>query len=96
MKQERLQRNIVVTGGACGIGRAILERFVAGNDHVIAADILPQPIDLLKENLVTYYNADLSALLEVERFAEEVASGFECVDVLVNNAATGFQYASLF
>jgi 3-oxoacyl-[acyl-carrier protein] reductase len=96
MKQDRVQRNIVVTGGARGIGRAILERFVAGNDHVIVADILPQPTDLLEENLVTYYNADLSALLEVERFAEEVASGFECVDVLVNNAATGFQYASLF
>jgi NAD(P)-dependent dehydrogenase (short-subunit alcohol dehydrogenase family) len=88
-------RTIIVTGAVRGIGRAILERFVAGGDHVIAADILPQPTGLLAENQVTYYNVDLSAPAEVERFAGKVASGFERVDVLVNNAATGFQFTDL-
>jgi len=95
MRRSQTQRAVVVTGAARGIGRAILERFVAGSDHVIAADTLPQPTDLLEENLVTYYNVDLSVPAEVERFAEEVAGGFECVGVLVNNAATGFQFIDL-
>jgi NAD(P)-dependent dehydrogenase (short-subunit alcohol dehydrogenase family) len=44
---------------------------------------------------VTYYNVDLSAPAEVERFARELVSGFERLDVLVNNAATGFQFTDL-
>jgi NAD(P)-dependent dehydrogenase (short-subunit alcohol dehydrogenase family) len=95
MMQSQSPRTIVVTGAARGIGRAILERFVAGRDHVIAADILPQPTDLLGENLVTYCSVDLSAPAEVERFAGKVSSGFDCVDVLVNNAAMGFQFIDL-
>jgi 3-oxoacyl-[acyl-carrier protein] reductase len=95
MRRNRSQRTVVVTGAARGIGRAILERFVAGSDHVIAADILSQPADLLEEDLVTYYSVDLSVPAEVERFAEEVAGGLEYVGVLVNNAATGFQFVDL-
>ena len=87
MRRSQSRRTIVVTGAARGIGRAILERFVAGSDHVIAADILSQPTDLLEENLVTYCTVDLSVPVEVERFAEEVTGGFEYVGVLVNNAA---------
>jgi NAD(P)-dependent dehydrogenase (short-subunit alcohol dehydrogenase family) len=95
MRNSESQRTVVVTGAARGIGRAILERFVAGSDHVIAADILPEPADLLAKNLVTYYKVDLSAPAEIERFAGELASGFQCTDVLVNNAATGFQFTDL-
>jgi NAD(P)-dependent dehydrogenase (short-subunit alcohol dehydrogenase family) len=93
MSQSR--RIVVVTGAARGIGRAILERFAAGSDHVIAADTLPAPTELLEKNLVTYYSVDLSIPTEVERFMRELASGFDCVDVLVNNAATGFQFTDL-
>jgi NAD(P)-dependent dehydrogenase (short-subunit alcohol dehydrogenase family) len=62
---------------------------------VIAADILPQPADLIEENLVTHYNVDLSAPAQVERFVGQVARDFACVDVLVNNAATGFGFVDL-
>jgi NAD(P)-dependent dehydrogenase (short-subunit alcohol dehydrogenase family) len=72
-----------------------MQRFVAGGDHVVVADILPEPADLPQEKPVTYYGVDLSAPAEVERFAAELASGFGCVDVLVNNAATGFQFMDL-
>jgi NAD(P)-dependent dehydrogenase (short-subunit alcohol dehydrogenase family) len=95
MMQRQSQRIVVVTGAARGIGRAILQRFVSSGDHAIAADILPQPTDLLEEKRVTYYGVDLSAPAEVERFIGQVASDFECVDVLVNNAATGFQFIDL-
>jgi len=95
MRRSQSQRIIVVTGAARGIGRAILERFVAASDRVIAVDILPQPADLLEENLVTYYSVDLSAPTEIERFAGELANRFQRVDVLVSNAAIGFQFVDL-
>ena len=95
MRQNRSQRKVVVTGAARGIGRAILDRFVAGQDHVIAADILSRPTDLVAEHRVTTYTVDLSVPAEVARFSEVVAGGFESVDVLVNNAATGFEFIDL-
>ena len=95
MKQDRLQRNVVVTGGARGIGRAILERFTGGGDHVIAADILPRHTESSEQSLITYYNVDLSVPTEVEQLVEKAIDEFEYVDVLVNNAATGFQFVNL-
>jgi NAD(P)-dependent dehydrogenase (short-subunit alcohol dehydrogenase family) len=95
MRQSRSQRIVIVTGAVRGIGRAILGRFVAGGDHVVAADVLSKPTDLWEGNLITYYNIDLSSPAEVEQFVEKVTSDFEYIDVLVNNAATGFQFIDL-
>ena len=94
MGKKRVQRAIVVTGAARGIGRAILGRFIAGYDHVIAADILPKPIDI-SGKLVTYYKIDLSNPTEIEQFADDVANQFGRLDVLVNNAAVGFESVDL-
>jgi NAD(P)-dependent dehydrogenase (short-subunit alcohol dehydrogenase family) len=38
MALESGPRTVVVTGGAAGIGRGVVERFVAAGDHVIALD----------------------------------------------------------
>ena len=94
MGRDPSERTIVVTGAARGIGRAILERFVADGDHVIVADILPQPTDLESE-CITYYTVDLSDPTKVEWLAGAVTKRFGGIDVLVNNAATGFQYVDL-
>jgi NAD(P)-dependent dehydrogenase (short-subunit alcohol dehydrogenase family) len=95
MEQIRPGRIVVITGAARGIGRAILERFVAGGDHVIGADILPRPKDLLERNCITYYDLDLSDPVMIEQFAEEVTGRLRRVDVLINNAATGFEFTDL-
>ena len=91
MGRDASTRTIVVTGAARGIGRAILERFAADGEQVVVADILPQPVDLN----APYYRVDLADPRQVERLADQVTARLGCVDVLVNNAATGFQSLDL-
>ena len=94
MGRDTSQRTVVVTGAARGIGRAILERFVADRDHVVVADRLPRPADLGGES-VTYLCVDLADPAQLEWLASQVTRQFGRVDVLVNNAATGFQFFDL-
>jgi NAD(P)-dependent dehydrogenase (short-subunit alcohol dehydrogenase family) len=88
-------RVVVVTGAARGIGRAILQRFVAGGDRVVVADVLPMPADLCESRHVTYLACDLSNPDHIAAFADQTLARFGHVDVLVNNAATGFQFVDL-
>jgi NAD(P)-dependent dehydrogenase (short-subunit alcohol dehydrogenase family) len=94
MGRDTSKRTIVVTGAARGIGRAILERFVADGDRVVVADRLPRPADLGGES-VTYLTVDLADPAQLEWLVSQVTRQFERVDVLVNNAATGFQFVDL-
>ena len=87
-------RRVVVTGAARGIGRAILDRFVAGGDHVVAADVLDAPPHASTEP-ATYYRVDLSNPVALGAFAAAVTDVSRPVDVLVNNAATGFECVDL-
>jgi 3-oxoacyl-[acyl-carrier protein] reductase len=83
-------RAIIVTGGARGIGRAIVERFLSGGAQVIVADKLPQPDSLLGRERITTYQVDLADPGQVYAFAQEMQNAYGRIDVLVNNAATGF------
>ncbi len=85
----------VVTGGARGIGRAIVEIFLEDNLHVVIVDILPMPEDLKDLDDVSYYNCDISDLDDLNSFIEEIYEEFDRIDILVNNAATGFQSVDL-
>jgi NAD(P)-dependent dehydrogenase (short-subunit alcohol dehydrogenase family) len=87
-------RTVVVTGAAKGIGRAILDRFVAGGDHVLALD-LADPAKDAHGSMVTYHRVDLSDPAAIEGFAQTVNAETGRVDVLVNNAATGFESINL-
>jgi len=87
-------RRIIVTGAARGIGRAILERFLAGGDHVVAVDVLDVPPDLT-DKPVTYCRVDLAEPAAIREFAGSTLDDHAPVDVLVNNAATGFESIDL-
>lgn len=68
---------VVVTGGAHGIGKCIVEEFEKAGAKVAVIDLL--------EN--KYFQGDLADKETLERFAEKVIADFGHVDCIVHNAA---------
>ncbi|HZP69753.1 MAG TPA: SDR family NAD(P)-dependent oxidoreductase [Pseudolabrys sp.] len=84
-------RNAVVTGGAQGIGRAIVERFL---DSGAAVAIWDRDTDLAKKTVSSLQNrgrvlpfkVDVTNYPDVERARDETVKAMNRVDILVNNA----------
>lgn len=84
-------RFAVVTGGAQGIGRAIVERFLDSGAAVAIWDrdrALAEKTagELKARNRVAAVAVDVTKLAEVERAREETKAAFGRIDILVNNA----------
>ena len=82
-------RVVVVTGGARGIGRAIVDRFTTEGATVIIGDLTdPGEVDtgLDMTGQREWIPLDVTDELSVQEFAKSVATGQGGVDVLVNNA----------
>ncbi|HEX2153320.1 MAG TPA: SDR family oxidoreductase [Acidimicrobiia bacterium] len=75
----------VVTGGAAGIGRAVVERFVADGARVASFDVKPQGL----APPVLSYECDVSDRQAVDEAVEEAAQDLGGIDVVVNNAGIG-------
>jgi NAD(P)-dependent dehydrogenase (short-subunit alcohol dehydrogenase family) len=86
-------RVIVVTGGASGIGEAIVESFAMQNAQVAFLDIqdemaaqLAQRLTLAGATMPVYYRCDLTDIADVQQTVQTILHRFHTVDVLVNNA----------
>lgn len=85
-------RNIVITGGAGGIGIAAAQRFLDAGDSVflwdIRRDLLEKAALQLKyaENKVHLIEVNIADPLAVEKVTEEVMVLAGSIDVLINNA----------
>jgi len=84
-------RFAVVTGGAQGIGRAIVERFLDSGAAVAIWDrdrALAEKTagELKARNRIAAVAVDVTKLAEVERAREETTAAFGRIDILVNNA----------
>lgn len=83
-------RRAVVTGGAQGIGRAIVERFLASGAKVAIwdrdADLAHKTAGELGLERVTPIAVDITDLAQVERAVEETLAALGRIDILVNNA----------
>jgi len=86
-------RIVLVTGGASGIGEAIVEAFVKQNARVTFLDIQDDAAESLVRRIknaggVTpvYRRCDLTDMEDVQRTVEEIAAMHPKIDVLVNNA----------
>ena len=84
-------RNAVVTGGAQGIGRAIVQRFLE-SDAVVAiwdrdlALAKKTASELQKHGRVTPFAADVTSYSDVERARDDTIKAVGRIDILVNNA----------
>jgi NAD(P)-dependent dehydrogenase (short-subunit alcohol dehydrogenase family) len=82
-------KKVVVTAGAAGIGRAIVERFVAEGASVAFCDIDVAKGRALADDLgplATFTEADCAAMPAVRAFVEGAVEALGGVDILINNA----------
>jgi|SRR5271169_794116 len=93
-------RVIAVTGGASGIGEAIVEAFAMQGARVAFLDIQDGAAEQLTERLTSagrtapiYYHCDLTDIADVQRTVQAILHRFERVDVLVNNAGNDARHA---
>lgn len=80
-----MQRVILITGGAGGIGLAAGRRFVAGGDTVVLADRSTDALSGIESPFDTIV-ADVSVVAECERMVAETVERHGRLDVLVNCA----------
>jgi NAD(P)-dependent dehydrogenase (short-subunit alcohol dehydrogenase family) len=86
-------RSIVVTGGASGIGRAIVRRFAAAGAAVVVADLDEAGAEKVAEEVsrergprARAIRCDVTDEAQVDAAAELAAAEFGSLDVMVNNA----------
>ncbi len=80
----------VITGGAGGIGRALVKSFAQAGASVAFMDIDgPKGRELeqtLSKERVLFFEGDVGQQHCLEQFAQQIIRRFGCVDLLVNNA----------
>lgn len=86
-------RVIIVTGGATGIGEAIVEAFAMQNAQAAFLDVQDEAAEQLAKRLrlagatvPVYYHCDLTDIAQVQHTVQTILHRFHTVDVLVNNA----------
>jgi NAD(P)-dependent dehydrogenase (short-subunit alcohol dehydrogenase family) len=83
---------VLVTGGASGIGEAIVEAFALQGSRVLFLDIQDEAASCLTEKLQQpaippeYFHCDLTNTAELQSVMEKILQSFPTIDVLVNNA----------
>ncbi|TIV67508.1 MAG: L-iditol 2-dehydrogenase [Mesorhizobium sp.] len=80
----------VVTGGAQGIGAAIVRGFAEEGAHVVIADLGADKAEALARELggrVTALQLDVRDLASIEAMVDSVTRTHGGIDILVNNAA---------
>jgi D-xylose 1-dehydrogenase len=93
-------RLVVVTGGASGIGAAIVEAFAIQRSRVVYLDIqddaakeLNERLGAMRPKVPVYYRCDLTDIDALQRTLAEIVERFPAIDVLVNNAGNDTRHS---
>jgi len=85
-------KNVLVTGGSRGIGKACVELFLKAGANVAftferaKAEAEKVVSDYKGSSLLKYYKVDLSDTDDIQKEIRNILNDFEHIDVLVNNA----------
>jgi D-xylose 1-dehydrogenase len=89
-----------VTGGATGIGEAMVEAFAAQQARVVVLDIQDPAAEQLIGQLVSsghpapaYYHCDITDIDALQQTIARVLESFGTVDILVNNAGNDTRHS---
>jgi NAD(P)-dependent dehydrogenase (short-subunit alcohol dehydrogenase family) len=92
-------RRVLITGGATGIGEAIVTGFARQGARVAFLDVLDEPAQALAEKLAgegcpkpLHRHCDLIDLAALKSSIEEIAGELGAIDVLVNNAGNDVRH----
>jgi len=90
---------VVVTGGASGIGEAIVEAFARQHAQVVFLDIQDEAAALLIARITTtrlptptYFHCDLTSVDLIQSTTAAIIQKFGTIDILVNNAANDIRH----
>ncbi|HLM16778.1 MAG TPA: SDR family oxidoreductase [Acidimicrobiia bacterium] len=95
MGDELSGKVAVVTGGASGIGRATVERFVAEGARVVIADVDEGRGEELASELgdvVAFQRVDVSDADDVQAAVDLAVTQFGSLDIMFNNAGIGSKF----
>ncbi len=82
-------KNAIVTGGASGFGKGIVEKFIAEGANVMVADINIDAANSVAESLGSQAQAcrtDVSSSTDIQKLVKSTVAAFGSVDILINNA----------
>lgn len=86
-----MKKNIVITAGVAGIGRAIADTYLANGDNVAVCDVDEKSVEefLLAHPQAIAVVADVTSETDMENFLSTVEQQWGVVDVVCANAGTG-------
>ena len=83
-------KNVIVTGGASGIGKAIVTGVVEGGGHAIIVDLNLDAAEKLREELgkdkTSAYKVNLANSAEIREVFGKIVADFKQIHGLINNA----------
>jgi NAD(P)-dependent dehydrogenase (short-subunit alcohol dehydrogenase family) len=88
-------KNILITGGASGLGKAIANKYANQGWRVLIVDIQDELgqkfVNELNDNnkQAEYYHCDIGHKKSFDELYEEVSAKHDCLDILINNAGVG-------
>src|SRR5882757_588052 len=90
-------RVALITGGAAGIGRAVVSRYVAEGAKVAILDISPELFEPIPEeqDKVLVIKGDVRSMADNERAVAETVERFGKLDIFVGNSGVGDGFVEL-
>lgn len=79
-------KSVIVSGGARGIGRAIVKRFLGAGAQVSVIDPDPSALTSSEQGRLHIFQGDVSKAGDVENFINNVTTQVGRIDIVINNA----------